>query len=195
MVDERRCHAHHSSSSPSAKDSSEQALVTNCESNPRPIETGTTRGTSELSSSSTSDLFEYVVLSIFDFHYLAQPIQNEGLLRKLYIEMDLSSYQISEISGWSRTSISDAMRTLRIEKNERKAPVLAYGEKLEGTTRVVHKGEQKIVSKMLALLDEGQSYSQISKYLNSKNIPTKRGGSWYPSTVKEIIKRIQKRKV
>jgi hypothetical protein len=111
------------------------------------------------------------------------------------LEKDLSSYEIHKKTKWSRTSISDALRTLGIEKSNRKAPVLSYGERLIGTTRVVHKAEQKVIEKMLALLDEGQNYSQISKYLNSKNIPTKRGGSWHPSTVKDIIKRDLKRKV
>jgi predicted DNA-binding protein YlxM (UPF0122 family) len=134
-------------------------------------------------------------VAIIITHFFNKPIQNSGLLRKLYLERDLSSYEIHKKTKWSRTSISDALRSLGIEKLNRKAPVLSYGEKLIGTTRVVHKGEQKVIEKMLALLDEGQNYSQISKHLNSKNIPTKRGGSWHPSTVKEIIKREQKRKV
>ncbi|WP_127718252.1 recombinase family protein [Halobacteriovorax sp. HLS] len=116
-------------------------------------------------------------------------------MRKLYLENDLSSYEIHKKTNWSRTSISDALRSLGIAKASRKAPILSYGEKLIGNTRVVHKGEQKIIEKMMALLDQGQNFSQISKYLNNKNIPTKRGGSWHPSTVKEIIKRKQKRKV
>lgn len=116
-------------------------------------------------------------------------------MRKLYLEKDLSSYEIHKKTNWSRTSISDALRALGIEKPNRKAPVLSYGEKITGTMRVVHKGEQKVIEKMLTLLSEGQNFTQISKYLNSKNIPTKRGGSWHPSTVKEIIKRIKKRKV
>jgi len=116
-------------------------------------------------------------------------------LRKLYLENDLSSYEIHKKTNWSRTSISDALRSLEIEKPRRKAPTLSYGEKLIATKRVVHKGEQKIIEKMLTLIDEGQNFTQISKYLNDKNIPTKRAGSWHPSTVKEIIKRIQKRKV
>jgi len=134
-------------------------------------------------------------VAIIITHFFNKPIQNSGLLRKLYLEKDLSSYEIHNKTKWSRTSISDALRTLGIEKVKRKAPVLSYGEKLIGTKRVVHKGEQKIINTMLALADEGQSFTQISKYLNNKKIPTKRGGSWYPSTVKEIIKREQKRKV
>ena len=109
-------------------------------------------------------------------HFFNKPIQNSGLLRKLYLEKDLSSYEIHKKTNWSRTSISDALRSLGIEKPNRKAPVLSYGEKLIGTTRVVHKGEQKVIEKMMALSDEGKNFSQISKYLNSNKIPTKRGG-------------------
>lgn len=139
------------------------------------------------------DAEPYVAIIIT--HFFNKPIQNSELLRKLYLKKDLSSYEIHKKTNWSRTSISDALRSLGIEKPRRKAPTLPYGQKLIGTKRVVHKGEQKVIEKMLALLEEGQNFSQISKYLNSKNIPTKRGGSWHPSTVKEIIKRIQKRKV
>lgn len=195
LAGERRCHAHHSSNDPSTKGSREQALLTNCESNPRLIKAGSIKGTFEHSDSSSSDLFEYTVLSIFDFHYLAQPIQNDGLLRKLDIEMDLSSYQISEFSGWSRTSISDALRELDIKKDTKKGPLPQYGMKKEGTTHVVHKGEQKVISKMLSLRDTGISFDAIANKLNEENIPSKSGCQWNKSTVKEIIKREQKRKV
>ena len=111
------------------------------------------------------------------------------------MEMDFSSYQISEISGWSRTSISDALRELDIKKETRRGPLPQYGMKKEGTTHVVHKGEQKVIDKMISLNEDGLNFTQIAKYLNNKKIPTKLGGSWHPSTVKDIIKREQKRKV
>lgn len=183
----RRCHAHHDINVSSIKSS----VKTLQESNPRPIGAASNSRASEHSN----DLFEYAVLSIFDFHYLAQPIQNEELLRKLYIEMDLSSYQISEISGWSRTSISDAMRTLEIEKNGRKGPMPQYGMKKEGAKHVVHKGEQKIIKKMLTLRNKGLSYISIAEKLNEENIPSKLGKKWNKSTVADIIKRELKRKV
>jgi SOS response regulatory protein OraA/RecX len=109
--------------------------------------------------------------------------------------MDLSSYQISEISGWSRTSISDAMRSLDIEKDGRKAPVCQYGMKKEGTKHVVHKGEQKVIKKMLTLRNKGFSYISIAEKLNEENIPSKLGKKWNKSTVADIIKRELKRKV
>lgn len=187
MVDERRCHAHHSSSGSSISSSAPDTQ----ESNSRPKGTASNSRLSEHSN----DLFEYAVLSVFDFHYLAQPIQNEGLLRKLYIEMDLSSYQISEISGWSRTSISDAMRSLEIEKDGRKGPMPQYGMKKEGTKHVVHKGEQKVIKKMLTLRNKGLSYISIAEKLNEENIPSKLGKNWNKSTIADIIKRELKRKV
>ncbi len=127
-MDERRCHAHHSSNGSPTNSST----LNTQESNSRPNGPASTSKLSEHSN----DCFEYAVVSIFDFHYLTQPVQNEELLRKLYIETDLSSYQISEISRWSRTSISDAMRTLEIEKGKRKGPMPQYGIKKEGVTCV-----------------------------------------------------------
>lgn len=127
-------------------------------------------------------------------HFFNKPIQNSELLRKLYLEKDLSSYEISKFTGWPRSSISDAIRALGIKKDEIKSPLLRYGEKLSGTTRVAHKGEQKIINKMIALREQGLSFKKISEYLNDNNIPTKLGGSWYPSTVKSIVNRELKKR-
>ena len=72
----------------------------------------------------------YSSLIILAFHYLSTPIQNEELLRKLYIEMDLSSYQIAEVSGWSRTRTSDALRILDLSKETKKHQISNLGKNL-----------------------------------------------------------------
>ena len=128
-------------------------------------------------------------LTILAFHYFSQPIHNEELLRKLYLDMDFSSYQISEFSGWSRTSISDALRDLEISKDARKGPLPKYGEKIEGEKRVPHQGEQKVIKQMLSLRNKGLSFAAIATQLNKKKTPTKRGGNWNKSTIKDIINR------
>lgn len=115
-------------------------------------------------------------------------------MRKLYLDKDLSSYEIQRKTGWSRTSISDALRELGIQKETRKSPSLCFGEKFVGNKRFLHKGEQKVISKMIDLREQGYSFKKISEYLNDNNIPTKLGGSWYPSTVKDIIKRELKKR-
>lgn len=134
----------------------------------------------------------YSSLIILAFHYLSTPIQNEQLLRKLYIELDLSSYQISEVSGWSRTSISDALRILDISKKVKKAPNLKFGEKLVGGKRVPHKEEQKVIKKIITLRNKGLSFRAIANYLNEKKVPSKLGGKWNKTTVGDIINRNKK---
>lgn len=34
------------------------------------------------------------------------------------------------------------------------------------------------------------SYRKIADYLNTKEIPSKNGGKWYPKTVMKVVKRI-----
>jgi hypothetical protein len=106
----------------------------------------------------------YSNLIIQAFHYLSTPIQNEELLRKLYIERDLTSYQIAEMSGWSRTSISDALRILDLSKETKKAPNLKFGEKLVGGKRVPHKEEQKVIKKIITLRNKGLLTSREFSY-------------------------------
>ena len=127
-------------------------------------------------------------------HFFNKPIQKSELLRKLYLGKDLSSYEISKLTGWPRSSISDALRALSIKKETRKSPALCFGERFTGSKRVPHKGEQKLIEKMISLREKGYSFKRISEYLNDKNIPTKLGGSWYPSTVKDIVKRELKKR-
>jgi intein-encoded DNA endonuclease-like protein len=67
--------------------------------------------------------------------------------------------------------------------------------KKEGTKHVVHKGEQKVIKKMLTLRNKGYSYVSIAEKLNEENILSKLGKDWNKSTVADIIKRELKRKV
>ena len=132
-------------------------------------------------------------LTILASHYFCQPINNEVLLRRLYLEMNFSSYQISEITEWSRTSISDALRSLGIIKETKLAPILKYGEKAEDFKVIPHLGEQKVIKQILFLRDKGNTFEAIATHLNQNGIPFKGGGSWSKSTIKNIINREQKR--
>ena len=87
------------------------------------------------------------------------------------------------------------MRSLEIEKDGRKGPLPQYGMKKEGAKYVVHKGEQKVIKKMLTLRNKGLSYISIAEKLNEENIPSKLGKNWNKSTIADIIKRELKRKV
>jgi hypothetical protein len=78
-------------------------------------------------------------LSIFITHFLSNPSANSGILRKLYIENSLSTYQIEEItdSMWSKSAIGDALKKNLISR-DRLASRPQYGEKFVGGKRVPH---------------------------------------------------------
>jgi hypothetical protein len=59
-------------------------------------------------------------LPVIITHFFNKPIQNSGLLRKLYIEKELSCYEISKLTDWSKTSISESHRKLNIKKEKLK---------------------------------------------------------------------------
>ena len=73
-------------------------------------------------------------------------------------------------------------------------PVLPYGYAwLEGKL-VVDPREFKTVLKIMDLWHSGKSLTDIAKYLNDHNIPTRMGGRWFHCTVGAIIKRETKNK-
>ena len=98
-----------------------------------------------------------IYVPIFITHFFNKPIQNPELLRTLYLEKDLSSYQIHKItkSRWSRAAISDAIRLLGIKKEVRKPPIPRFGHKVQKNKLVPHKGEQATLQLMLKLRAEG----------------------------------------
>ena len=117
-----------------------------------------------------------------------------AILRKLYIEKLLSTYQIEEItdSSWSKTAIADALRKNNIAR-ERVPSRLPFGEKFVGGQRVPHLSEQKVIQKIIALRESEKSFRAIADYLNHRNTPTKLGSKWNKTTVGDILKRHLKR--
>lgn len=136
-------------------------------------------------------LTEFSYLSIFIPHFIGKPEENQEILRKLYLDFDLSSYQIAEITDWSRTAISDYLRRESLTKTIRKSPTAKFGERIVGGFRVANQSEQKIIQKIVSLRAEGISYREIAKILNDSGISTKKGNAWSKTTVQDIYKREQ----
>jgi len=133
-------------------------------------------------------------VSVFIPHFIGNPAENHEILRKLYLDFDLSSYQISDLTGWSRTSISDYLRKAKINKESIKSPIPRYGEREVSGVRVPHQAEQKVIQKIVSLKSKGHSFREIARVLTESGIPSKRGGQWSKTTVQEIYKREQERK-
>ena len=73
--------------------------------------------------------------------------------------------------------------------------IVPYGYKLIKSTGKLSKirKEQEVISRLLYWREEGWSYRRIAEMLESENIPSKTGKSWYASTVRNIILEAQKR--
>jgi hypothetical protein len=51
--------------------------------------------------------------------------------------------------------------------------------------------EAAIVADILRMREAGQSFARIADTLNGRGIEGKRGGRWFPSTVRYVIQRQQ----
>ena len=68
------------------------------------------------------------------------------------------------------------------------------GGRKKNTRLIKNIEEQKILTKMRKLRDNGKSYSEIATVLNKESTPTRytkenKKSSWYPSTVRNILNR------
>lgn len=73
-------------------------------------------------------------------------------------------------------------------KGEVYAPVPFGFDAIEGRLVEV-KRESKIVGDVIRRREAGASLAEIADYLNAQGIAGKRGGRWYPSTVRYLIQR------
>jgi DNA invertase Pin-like site-specific DNA recombinase len=62
-----------------------------------------------------------------------------------------------------------------------------YGFDREGDTLTENPQEQKTVAQMREWRAAGWSLGEIARELARRRIPTKRGGAWYPATVKYLL--------
>mgnify|MGYP000510021020 CR=1 FL=1 len=131
-------------------------------------------------------------VSVFITHFLNTPAQNYEILRKLYLDLNLSVREIVELtdSGWSKTSIVEAIKAYDLLKeNPKKMIRLKYGYKIvKGQIKPIKK-ELEVIKLIKKLHNGGHSIRQIAIYLNNKKIKSKRGGNWDKSVVSAIVKR------
>ena len=136
-------------------------------------------------------------ISVFITHFYNLPEENPAILRNLYIENDLSSYEISDLTenDWSRIAINNSLLKLNIKKEKLKGSRLKYGEKLQNGMRVPHLSEQKIIQTMISMKRSGSSYRTITEYLNNNNVPTKYKKAWCKTTIQTILDREMPEKI
>jgi len=62
-----------------------------------------------------------------------------------------------------------------------------YGYRKIGKKLIQNMDEQKIITKIYNLREQGKSLREIAKHLNRKNVPAKKGGKWHSSSVYYIL--------
>jgi DNA invertase Pin-like site-specific DNA recombinase len=90
----------------------------------------------------------------------------------------LCAGMLALLSEWEGEIISQRTKEGLAERR-------SQGHRLGGAPETAPKTEQRIVS----LYEAAPSFSAIARQLNEENVPTARGGKWYPATVRTILKR------
>ena len=111
------------------------------------------------------------------------------------MERAWSAQQIAQFTGWSKTSIIDALSALGITRPPKQRLRPPFGWKISPDGQfVAHVREQKIVRKIVQLSAKGLSATRLAKFLNEKKVPTKNRKRWEHKTIKAILERESRRK-
>jgi site-specific DNA recombinase len=62
-----------------------------------------------------------------------------------------------------------------------------YGFQRDGDALVPLPAEQAVICRIHAHNANGWSLTRIADALNDEGVPTKRGGRWFPQTVKDVL--------
>ncbi|MFN6131356.1 MAG: recombinase family protein [Pseudomonadota bacterium] len=98
---------------------------------------------------------------------------------------------LAVLAEFERRQIGERTRTALAHKKatgEVYAPTPFGYEAVEGRLREV-KAEARIVAEILKRRDAGDTLAEIADDLNARGVPGKRGGRWYPSTVRYLVNR------
>jgi DNA invertase Pin-like site-specific DNA recombinase len=80
---------------------------------------------------------------------------------------------------------SDALAELR--SRSRVYSPTPFGFERDGKSLVLHAAEQKVLARMRRLRAAGRSYRAIAASLNRSEIPAKKGGGWFASSVRSVL--------
>jgi DNA invertase Pin-like site-specific DNA recombinase len=98
---------------------------------------------------------------------------------------------IEIFSAWEAVAVPDRTREWIAKKRQNGEPMghAPFGYTYESKNLVESPQEKQVVRTIQELRATQLSYQKIARYLNAQKIPSKRGGSWYPETVKAVYSR------
>ena len=98
---------------------------------------------------------------------------------------------LMSVAQWEREAIGERTSTALRQKQSQGQHVgsPAYGYEMLDKQLVKVTSEYEAIALVKEMKAHGCTLQQIADELNAQNIKTKRGGSWYPTTVKNILGR------
>ncbi len=95
------------------------------------------------------------------------------------------------VAQWEREAIGERTSAALAHKKAigEHVGAPAYGYQVQGTELVALDGELAIAERIIASRAAGATFATIADDLNAAGVPTKRGGRWYPMTVKNVCDR------
>jgi site-specific DNA recombinase len=96
---------------------------------------------------------------------------------------------LMSIAQWER-EVTGERTSIALKHKQNKGDFVgkpAYGSKVVDQKLVADQDEQIIINQVLQMKAERKTLQQIADDLNNRQIPSKRGGVWYPTTVKNVL--------
>ena len=119
-------------------------------------------------------------------------LKNKAYLRRLYHEEKLSARAIGLRIGAAPSTVSDALHTHGIAKETREAikrpQQVPFGFDFKNGKFISNRTEQEVIRSVRKLRAAGLSLRDIAAHLNRKLVQTKRGGVWYASMVRKLLR-------
>jgi len=115
---------------------------------------------------------------------LKENIDMKTSMGKFFINVMSSIYELEVDMIRERTS--DVLQSKK--KHGKVYSKIPYGFTRQNNNLIINKYEKKVLDKMYRLKDKGNSYQNISDFLNRNNHSTKSGGEWNRILVFNIMK-------
>jgi DNA invertase Pin-like site-specific DNA recombinase len=137
--------------------------------------------------------------SICDWNYLIDKYFGKFALLSVSDQIDtrtaagrLCLNVLMSVAQWEREVISERTSTaLQYKKSQGHhvgSPALGF-QMIDKSLEKIE-SELETIARIEKLKKDGFKLQQIADQLNLQNIPTKRGGKWYPTTIKNVLEKI-----
>jgi len=118
--------------------------------------------------------------------------QDKSFLHQKYVVEGLSIDQISKLIFSSKESVRSGLLKagILVREPHKNPSQIRFGQRKQKGRPVRHLDEERVITAITEMRQEGLSLRQIATFLSKIGVPTKRRGkAWHPEMVKRILER------